>query len=365
MKSICQLYVPSFFRSYGNNAINVITYILPKLKETGFSGIYLIGLFQDGGYDNGFDIVSYDVNSKFGTNDDLVKLINTAHEQKLEVGVDVVPNHVSDKHILAQKCLAGVPGYEDALYVVSEEEAARLTENGVPSFFGKKAYSKVNGKYVRTTFVDDHQLNLNWNSISVQTYFARLFTNLKAGGIDFARIDCGMMLLEDVSKADKNNPVACMNPIYSVDAIRNVAGDLPLFFEWFDPASSEIFNDMPNCYALDCSYVMGVPFDFANWNHPHMVPLLGGHDQMTAADRGIDVDEAIAEASKHEYAFLDMQTLLRYQTDPRILPGDEEYDADLGNVNQRYRARREIRPVLEEFMKLDLHLPSDEITHNF
>ena len=231
MKSICQLYLPSFFRSYKSNAVNVITSILPKLRDVGFSGIYLIGLFQDGGYDNGFDIVSYTVNSQFGTNEDLIRLISAAHNIGLEVGVDVVPNHVSDKHILAQKCLNDEPGYEDCLYVVSKKEADLLTASGVPSFFGKKAYSLVNGKYVRTTFADDHQLNLNWNSISVQSYFARLFTNLKAGGIDFARIDCGMMLLEDVTKYDKNNPMACMNPIYSVDAIRNVAGDMPLFFE--------------------------------------------------------------------------------------------------------------------------------------
>ena len=365
MKSICQLYLPSFFRSYKNDAVNVITSILQKLKDTGFYGIYLIGLFQDGGYDNGFDIVSYDVNSQFGTNEDLARLINVAHGVGLKVGVDVVPNHVSDRHILAQKCLSGVPGFEDCLYVVSKEDAERLTENGVPSFFGKKAYSLVSGKYVRTTFADGHQLNLNWNSTSVQSYFAQVFANMKTAGIDFVRIDCGMMLLENVKKAVKNDPMACMNPIDSVNAIRNVAGDMPLFFEWFDPKSSEIFNDMTNCYALDCSYVMGVPFNFENWNHPHMVPLLGGHDQMTAADRGIDIDEAISEASEHEYAFLDMQTLLHYRTDPNIRPDDEMFDADLTNANQRYRARREIRPVLEEFMKLDYHLPNNDIPNRF
>ena len=350
MKKICQLYMPAFYRSFGKNAVKEVTGLLLSLKKAGFSGIYLISLWEDGGYDNGFDVVRYSVNPDFGTDGELRELIRKAHELKLSVGVDVVPNHVSDKNILAQNCLNGVSGYEDCLYVVSKEKAKRLTESGVPSFFGKLAYSDFGDKYVRSTFCDYHQLNLNWQSQKVQEYFREVFQNLKNIGVDFVRIDCGMMLLEDVSKANPANPMACMNPVASIEAVRRVSGGMQLFFEWFDPSTASLFDDMPECYALDCSYVMSGVQNM-DWNHKKLIPLVGGHDQMTLADRGIDARGAIAKMETSEYGFLDIQTLIGWKTEPSILPDDEKFDASLQNPNQRYRARRPIGPILERFPK--------------
>ncbi|MDO4742321.1 MAG: alpha-amylase family glycosyl hydrolase [Candidatus Saccharibacteria bacterium] len=351
-KKICQLYIPSFYRSYGKNAILEIIKLLPDLKKRmGFDGVYLISIWKDGGYDNGFDVIQYRVNPKFGTDAELDKLIKKAHELGIIVGVDVVPNHVSDKNVLAQNCLNDVPGYEDCLYVVSKEEAKRLTKAGVPNYFGKLAYSDFGDKYVRSTFADYHQLNLNWNSQKVQEYFIDVFKYLKRIGIDFARIDCGMMLHEDVTKADPDNDMACMNPAASIEAIRKVSGGMPLFFEWFKPSLIGLFNDLPECYALDCSYVMTGKKNL-KWDHKKQIPLLGGHDQMTVADRGINIRKALAEASKSDYAFLDIQTMIGWKTDSKILPGDEDYDADLKNQNQRYRARRPIEPVLKKLRQI-------------
>ena len=348
MKKVCQLYMPAFYRSYGNKAVKAATLILEDLKKAGFEGIYLISLFQDGGYDNGFDIIDYSVNNKFGNEEDLKELIKTAHKLNLFIGVDVVPNHVSDKNILAKNCLNDIIGYEDALYIVSKSEAEKLSKEGVPSFFGKLAYSDFKDKYVRSTFADYHQLNLNWNNEKVQEYFNNLFKDLNKKDIDFARIDCGMMLHEDITKRDVNNPMACMNPEKSVDSIISVSENMPLFFEWFDPNSADLFNNKKNCYALDCSYVMSGQLN-TNWSHPKLIPLVGGHDQMTLADRGLTYEEILALMQSSDYGFLDMQTMINYKTDPTILPEDYQYDASIDNPNQRYRSRRPIEPVIKEF----------------
>ena len=350
MKAICQLYLPAFYRSYGKDALKEITNLLWDLKKAGFHGIYLIALWRDGGYDNGFDVVYYDVNPKFGTEKDLKNLIEKAHDLDFEIGVDIVPHHVSDQNLLAQNCLDEVFGYEEALYVVSRKNAERLTDNGVPSFFGKLAYSNFGKKYVRSTFCDYHQLDLNWNSEVVQAYFRRIFMIFKEMGIDFVRVDCGMMLLEDVTRAKKGNPFACMQPKKSVQAIREVSGGMKMFFEWFDPMGVDLFDDMPECYALDCSYVVTGNINM-DWSHKKLVPLLGGHDQMTAADRGINIIETLEKMETSEYGFLDIQTIIGWETDPRVLLSDREYDADLNNPNQRYRARRPIDPVIQEFKK--------------
>ena len=79
--------------------------------------------------------------------------------------------------------------------------------------------------------------------------------------------------------------------------------------------------------------------------------LVGGHDQMTLADRGIDVEEALERMENSEYGFLDIQTLVGWKTESDILPDDEKYDASLENPNERYRARRPIEPVLERFLQ--------------
>lgn len=359
MKQICQLYLPSFYYTYEKRSLRAITELLEKLKRVGFSGVYLIALWKDGGHDNGFDIVEYAVNPKFGTREDFHNLIKKAYKVGLTVGVDVVPNHVSNQHPLAAECLKGTPGYEDCLYIVTKDEAERLTAAGAPSFFGRLAYSPIYDKHVRTTFADFFQLNLNWNSEKVKDYFRGVFNYLTDLGIDFIRIDCGMMLHEDVSKADPNNPMACMNPKKSVDAIREVAGEIPLFYEWFDPDSSGIFDDMTNCYALDCSFVISHQLN-TNWQgHRKLVPLLGGHDQKTLADRTDEWETILNSLDNggYEYVFLDIQTLIGWRTRDEILPGDRDADVMLkdettaSNPNQRYRGRRPIGPVLDAFYR--------------
>ncbi len=357
MKNICQEYMPSFYRSFGELALEKAKKSLDDIiLSDEFSGVYLIGLWEDGGYDNGFDVAKYSVNHRFGTDSQLDYFIDKAHRSGLEVGVDVVPNHVSDKHFLAQNCLNGVSGYEDCLYVVSEAEAKRLTEAGVVNVNGKLAYSDFGDKYVRTTFCDHHQLNLNWNSQRVQEYFVGIFDKLTKMGVDFVRVDCGQLLLEDVSRARKDDFLACFNPRASVEAVRKVAGGMKLFFEWLDLASAIMFDDMSGCYALDCSYVITGKLNMRNWSYAkNLIPEVGGHDQETLRDRGMSYKEALKYAEKKEYFFSDMQTILGWETDPNVLPGDEDYDADAKHPslfsNRRYRARRPIEPVLAAFHK--------------
>lgn len=351
-KLICQLYLPSFFRSYGKDALKEIKILLPELKIAGISGVYLISLWADGGADNGFDRVEYTVNPNFGTDDQLREIIREAHRLDMTVGVDIVPNHVSNQCELAQRCIKGDPVYEDVLYVVDEETAKRLTKAGVPSFFGTQAYCHFGkGKYVRTTFADYRQLNLNWESEVVKDYFRNVFRRLSDMGVDFYRIDCGMMLLEDVSKADPHNPMACMRPLESINAIMEVAGGAKLFFEWFSPDAT-LFECLHNAWALDCSYVMtGVQNLDWSGTSTKLVPLLGGHDQMTLKDRGILPVKALLNAfeSSSDYIFLDMQSLIGWETDPIFHVEDEAYDADPKNKNMRYRVRRPIDSVIKTF----------------
>lgn len=350
MHAICMFYLPQIGRSYHRDSLKTITNLLDYVVWSGFSGIYLIALFKSGGADNGFDITEYSVDPAYGTEEDFTRLIQRAHELGLTIGVDLVPNHVSNQHPLILNCLNGVEGFEDVMYIVTADEAKRLTEAGVPSFFGHEAYSDYgNGIFARNEFADGRMPKLNWESETVQNYFRQVIRDLRHRGVDFLRVDCGPLLLEDVSKADPNNPLATLRPRESVEAVRAVAEGMELFFEWFDPSSAGLFDQYLDSWALDCSYVFtGQPN--LDWRNPNLIPLLGGHDQMTAADRGLDIDEALAAMTDSAYGFLDFQTLLEWTTDPNILPGDEGYDADLSNPNQRFRGRRPYKPIVEALL---------------
>lgn len=356
-KFICQIYAWSVWRSFFGRTLDAITRLLPLLKYSGFSGIYLIGLWEDGGADQGFDVVNYRVNPLFGTECDLDRLLMEAHRLGMVVILDVVPDHVSDKNPLALNCINGVEGYETALYMVSEEEARELTMKGVPSFFGKHAFSRMaNDRYAFTPFADYLQPANNFENEKVREYYAGVFRALKDRGVDFVRVDCGMMILPQFDNADPSNPMAIFDPARSIKAIHDVAGGMPMFFEWFDRDSADLFEEHEDIFDLDCSHVL-TGQQATSWNHPKMIPLVGGHDQMTAADRGLDIDVLLTAMQGSEYAFLDIASLLRWRTDPRVLPGDADFDADLGNPNMRYRARRPILPMWEVYLAERPQLP--------
>ena len=362
-RKIAQVYLYQYYRIYGNHTLKAVYDLLDTLYEVGFTGVYLIALWDDGGFDNGFDVISYRTNRKFtdaeGESDTLA-VIEKAHSLGMIIGADVVPNHVSDKNVLAQRCLKGVKGYKDALYVVTPEMAAELKEKGVPSFFGSEPYSEVEGfegkgKYVRNSFCDGKQLNVNWNNAKVRKYFKGVFSRFKKlYHFDFARIDCGMMLLEDVSKAKPGlaGMVSCMNPRKSVEAVRSVAGNMLLFYEWFGPSTPEfspdIFNEDKNSFALDCSYVFNSK-QSTSWDHPKLVPLIGGHDQQpfyNAADEQEFTPSKVLENMKKspcKYVFSDIQSEMGYKIpDAELAFTDEDknYDADPNNLNKRFLGRR-------------------------
>lgn len=363
MKLVCQLYAPAWGRTFGVKAIDEIKKFFEAVKADGFSAVYLIAIFTDGGADNGFDLVNFHINRAFSdlpADEDMLALTQAAHEIGLEVIVDIIPNHMSNKNTLVRNCLEGISGYEDVLYVVSRKEAEELKKRGVPNFFGQEPYSEVPGfegqdKYVRCSFCSGRQVNLNWESETVRNYFRMAIGQFKTFGVDGFRVDCGMLLMEDVSKADPSNPLACVNPEKSVKVLREVAGPTtPLYFEWFGPFGLDAFRDDPYSWALDCNYVL-TGQQSTHWDDPKLIPLFGGHDQMPLYNKAkiqrfnAKQVRANAELAPAGIIFTDPQTETGYmipENELGIMPDDHLYDASLDNPNKRYLGRRPIGQFL-------------------
>ncbi len=354
MNKIFQVYLPGYYRSYKQDSLAVVQSQLNVMKGLGCKGIWLIGLWDSDWSDIGFSIKDYIVNPLFGSREDLLSLIEEAHNLNLEIGCDVVPNHASTESALVY----GTDG--KTINIVSKEDAERLTKNGVPSFFGKNAYSKIKTKkfgevWARTKFADNHQVDLNWLSIVVRYYFKNIFDYINELGFDFVRVDCAEMLLEETSLAMPNNPFACLESEGSVRAILDVSGHTKLFLECFNPEIIRCdFGD--NVYITDCSFVKD--FGETTWddfekrtlkyvNFSNYVPILGGHDQKPFANRfGETFQNNMLEDFNFDYIFTDMATELGFKNS-KIMPTSEdaEYDADLYNENQRWKSRVPIEDI--------------------
>lgn len=98
---IYQVY-PSSFKDSDGDGIGDIKGVISKLdyiESLGVSAIWFNPLFVSGWIDGGYDVIDYyRVDPRFGTNTDLVELIDQAHERGIRVLLDLVPGHTSDKH---------------------------------------------------------------------------------------------------------------------------------------------------------------------------------------------------------------------------------------------------------------------------
>ncbi|MCR4864713.1 MAG: alpha-amylase, partial [Bacteroidales bacterium] len=94
-----QIY-PSSFQDSDGNGIGDIPGIISRLdyiKSIGVTAIWLNPVYVSGWTDGGYDVIDfYKVDPRFGTNSDLVELVNQAHARGIKVVMDLVAGHSSD-----------------------------------------------------------------------------------------------------------------------------------------------------------------------------------------------------------------------------------------------------------------------------
>lgn len=336
-----QIYGPALGRSCPGRVLPYIKdNLLEPLARVGAKGIYLIGIFQSDA-DHGFGIRSYNVARSMGTIQDLRDLIERAHLLGLEVILDIVPNHVSRRHYLADECLRGNRAFQDALISFTPEEAEQLRQRGLPSFFGPDPYVRIGERCYLSSFVTGKMLDVNWNSFQVRQYFRGLMMGFRNMGVDGFRIDCGMMLMRDLGDLDPKNPMSSLRPAASAAAFQDAAGDAQVFYEGFRPREEvAALEPYENAYLIDCSFVLTNQPPDLSIRHNKLVRLYGGHDQLSAADRGLDMDAQFAATADDFVVFTDVPTAIGMTTTPGILPGDEKNDANLHSPTERHRIRR-------------------------
>ena len=98
---IYQVY-PSSYKDSDGNGIGDIQGVISKLdyiESLGIKAIWFNPLFVSGWIDGGYDVIDfYRVDPRFGSNNDMVELVEKAHAKGIKVMLDLVAGHTSDKH---------------------------------------------------------------------------------------------------------------------------------------------------------------------------------------------------------------------------------------------------------------------------
>ncbi len=95
---VYQIYPSSFQDSDGNGIGDIpgITSRLEYIRSIGVTAIWLNPIFVSGWTDGGYDVIDfYKVDPRFGTNTDVVKLVEKAHSLGMKVILDLVAGHSS------------------------------------------------------------------------------------------------------------------------------------------------------------------------------------------------------------------------------------------------------------------------------
>ncbi len=98
---IYQVYPASFQDSDGNGIgdLKGIESRLDYIKSIGVNTIWLSPIFDSEFFDGGYDITDfYKVDPRYGTNTQLVELVEKVHEKGMRIFMDLVAGHTSDQH---------------------------------------------------------------------------------------------------------------------------------------------------------------------------------------------------------------------------------------------------------------------------
>lgn len=190
-KVIYQIYPKSFYDSNqdGIGDLNGVTEKLDYLKALGVDYLWLTPFFVSPQKDNGYDVEDYRrIDPKFGTMQDLDRLIDEGERRGIGLMFDMVFNHTSTAHAWFQRALAGEKKYQD--YYIFKEGAPQQPPTNWQSKFGGSAWEYVPelGKWYLHLF-DVTQADLNWENPEVREELKDIIRFWKEKGVKGFRFD--------------------------------------------------------------------------------------------------------------------------------------------------------------------------------
>ena len=167
-----QIYPKSFYDSNGDG-IGDLPGIISKLdylKDLGVDIVWLSPIYKSPLADEGYDIADYySIDPRFGTMEDMERLIEEAKKRDMYILMDLVVNHCSDEHEWFQKACQDPDGeYGNFFYI--EDRKDGVTPCNWRSYFGGPVWEPLPGRPDKQYLHVFHkkQPDLNWENPRVR-----------------------------------------------------------------------------------------------------------------------------------------------------------------------------------------------------
>ena len=186
---------------------------LDYFEKLGVNFLHLMPLFKSPANesDGGYAVSDFrTVEERFGSLDDLKKLIQQMSEAGMYVMLDIVLNHTSNQHEWALKAKKGEQKYQDYYYFYEDRRLPDLFDQRMPDIFpesapGNFSYIAECNQWAMTVF-HQYQWDLNYTNPQVlcemlNTIF--FYANL---GVDVLRIDAPAFIWKKLGTTCQNLP---------------------------------------------------------------------------------------------------------------------------------------------------------------
>ena len=229
----------------GTGDLNGITDRLDYVAGLGCNAIWINPFYDSPFKDAGYDVRDYlKVAKRYGTNDDAVRLFETAHRKGIKILIDLVPGHTSEEHEWFRRSSEACPNEYSSRYIWTDHWIKGI--GGHPYIGGE---SPRNGTYMLNFFKCQPALNYGWASPSEKWQSAidspealatrdamidvmLFWLNL---GCDGFRVDMADSLAKD---DDSSKSATCLIWRYILSACRSKFPSAAFVSEWSCPVQS-------------------------------------------------------------------------------------------------------------------------------
>ncbi|GAB2496240.1 glycoside hydrolase family 13 protein [Nocardiopsis aegyptia] len=198
--AVYQIYIRSFADGNGDGVGDVagLRARLPYLRDLGVDAVWINPWYESPMADGGYDVADFRrIDPVLGTGEEGAAFVAEAHEHGLRVILDIVPNHVSDRHAWFRAALASGPGSperERFLFRDGRGPGGDEPPNGWRAAFGGPAWTRTTdpdgtpGQWYLHLFAPE-QPDLNWDHPQVRAEFESILRFWFDQGVDGFRID--------------------------------------------------------------------------------------------------------------------------------------------------------------------------------
>ncbi len=292
-----QIYPKSFYDSNGDGIgdLKGIISKLDYLKDLGADIVWLSPIYVSPLADQGYDIADYyNIDPRFGTMEDMDRLLEEAHKRDMYILMDLVVNHCSDENEWFKKACEDPDGrYGKYFYIEKTDDPSTLCN--WRSYFGGPVWEPLPGNenmYYLHVF-HKKQPDLNWENPELREDVYKMINWWLDRGLDGFRLDAIINIKKALPfrsyPADRDDGLCDItNMLHDAEGVGDFLGEMR--DRTFKPHNAftvgEVFNEKPEelpLYIGDNGYFSSM-FDFE-------ATIFGMEQEGWSASRDITPDD--------------------------------------------------------------------------